>query len=44
MTTPGQTDRALSVRRGRKAVRIVMLCLAVAAIVFLAVIGWIPGC
>ena len=38
-----QTDRALSVRHRRKAVRIVVLCLAVAAILLLAVIGWIPG-
>jgi hypothetical protein len=43
MTTPDQPDRALSVRGARRAVRIVVLCLAVAAILFLAVIGWISG-
>jgi hypothetical protein len=43
MTTPDQTDQAPSARGARRTVRIVVLCLAVAAILFLAVIGWIPG-
>jgi hypothetical protein len=43
MTTPQQTGRAVPARRGRRAVRIAVLCLAVAALLFLAVIGWIPG-
>jgi TRAP-type C4-dicarboxylate transport system permease small subunit len=43
MTTPQQLGRAVPVRRGRRAVRIAVLCLVVAALLFLAVIGWIPG-
>lgn len=41
MTTPDETGRAVPVRRGRRTVRIVLLCVVVAAILFLAVIGWL---
>ena len=43
MTTPDETGRAVLVRRGRRTVRIVLLCLVVAAMLFLAAISWIPG-
>jgi hypothetical protein len=43
MTTPDQTGRTVPVRRGRRAVRIVLLCLAVAAILFLATTSWLSG-
>ncbi len=43
MTTPDQTGRAVPVRRGRRTVRIVLLCLVVAAILFLAATGWLSG-
>jgi hypothetical protein len=43
MTTPDQTSRAVPVRRGRRAVRIVLLGLIVAAILFLAFTGWLSG-
>jgi hypothetical protein len=43
MTTPGQTGRAVPVRRGRRTVRIVLLGLVVAAILFLAATSWLSG-
>lgn len=43
MTTPGQTSRAAPVRRGRRTVRIMLLCLVVAAILLLAATGWLSG-
>ncbi len=43
MTTPDQPGRAVHVRRGRRTVRIVLLCLVVAAILFLAATGWLSG-
>ncbi len=44
MTTPNnETDPGIRVPRGRRAVRIVVLCVAVAAILFLAAISWTHG-
>jgi hypothetical protein len=43
MTTPDETGRAVPVRHGRRAVRIVLLGVVVAAILFLAVTGWLSG-
>jgi hypothetical protein len=44
MTTPNtETDPGIRVPRGRRAVRIVVICLAVAAILFLAAISWTHG-
>ena len=47
MTMPDETGRAVPARSGRRAVRrtvrIVLLCVVVAAILFLAVIGWLSG-
>ena len=43
MTTPDQTGRTVPVRRGRRAVRIVVLCIVVAAILFLAATSWLSG-
>ena len=44
MTTPkNETDPGIRVPRGRRAVRIVVMCVVVAAIVFLAAAGWTHG-
>jgi hypothetical protein len=43
MTTPDHTGRAVPVRRGRRTVRILLLCLIVAAMLFLAATGWLSG-
>ena len=43
MTTPDQTGRAVPVRRGRTTVRIVVLCIVVAAILLLAATSWLSG-
>jgi hypothetical protein len=43
MTTPGETGRAFPVRRVRRTVRIVLLCLVLAAILFLAATSWLSG-
>jgi hypothetical protein len=47
MTMPDETGRAVRARSGRRTVRrtvrIVLLCVVVAAILFLAVIGWLSG-
>ena len=44
MTTPtNETDPGMGLPRGRRAVRIAVLCLIVAAILFLAVISWTRG-
>ena len=44
MTTPNNaTGPGIRVPRGRRAVRIVVICLAVAAILFLAAISWTHG-
>ena len=44
MTTPNnETDPGMRVPGGHRAVRIVVMCVAVAAILFLAAISWIPG-
>jgi hypothetical protein len=43
MTTPDQTGQPVPVRRGRRTVRIVLLCLVVAAILFLAAASWLSG-
>jgi hypothetical protein len=44
MTTPdNQTDPGMRVPRGHRAVRIVVMCVVVAAILFLAATGWTHG-
>jgi hypothetical protein len=43
MTAQDEAAGAVRARRGRRAVRLVLICLAVAAIVFLAVDGWLSG-
>ncbi len=43
MTITDQTGRSVPVRRGRRAVRIAVMCLAVAAILFLAATSWLSG-
>lgn len=44
MTTPNtETDPAMRVPRGRRAVRIAVMCVVVAAILFLAAISWTHG-
>lgn len=44
MTTPdNETDPEMRVPRGRRAVRIVVMCVVVAAILFLAAISWAHG-
>jgi hypothetical protein len=41
-TTNNETDPGIRAPRGRRAVRIVVLCVVVAAILFLAAISWTP--
>ena len=44
MTTPNsEMGPGIRVPRGHRAVRIVVMCVVVAAILFLAVISWTPG-
>ena len=44
MTTPNnETDSGMRVPRGRRAVRIVVMCVVVAAILSLAAISWTHG-
>jgi hypothetical protein len=44
MTTPNnETDPGMRIPHGRRAVRIVLMCVVMAAILFLAVIGWTHG-
>ena len=44
MTTPrNEADPGMRVPRGRRAVRIAVMCVVVAAILFLAVTGWAHG-
>ncbi len=44
MTTPdNETDPGIRLPGGRRAVRIVVLCIVVAAILFLAAISWTHG-
>jgi TRAP-type C4-dicarboxylate transport system permease small subunit len=44
MTTPNnETDPVLRVPRGRRAVRIVAMCVVVAAMLFLAATSWTHG-
>jgi hypothetical protein len=44
MTTPNtETDPEMRVPRGRRAVRIAVMCVVVAAILFLAALSWTRG-
>ena len=43
MTMPDETGRAARVRSRRRTVRIVLLCVVVAAMLFLAASGWLRG-
>ncbi|HYX60153.1 MAG TPA: hypothetical protein VE888_14200 [Streptosporangiaceae bacterium] len=44
MTTPdNETDPGMRVPRGHRAVRIAVMCVVVAAILFLAATGWTHG-
>jgi hypothetical protein len=43
MTMPDETGRAVRVRSGRRTVRIVLLCVVVAVMLFLAAVGWLRG-
>jgi hypothetical protein len=44
MTTPNtETDPGMRVPRGRRAMRIVVICVVVAAILFLAALSWTRG-
>jgi hypothetical protein len=44
MTTPNiETDPGMRVPRGRRTVRIVVICVVVAAILFLAALSWTRG-
>ena len=44
MTTPdNETDPGMRVPRGHRAVRIVVMCAVVAAILYLAAISWAHG-
>jgi hypothetical protein len=44
MTTPDNyTDPGMHVPRGRRAVRIAVMCIVVAAILFLAAVSWTHG-
>jgi hypothetical protein len=44
MTTPNnETDPGIRVPRGHRAVRIAVICVVVAAILFLAATSWIHG-
>lgn len=43
MTTPDEAAPGARVRRGRRAVRVTVLCVIVAMILFLAATGWLSG-
>jgi len=43
MTMPDETGLAVRVRSGRRTVRIMLLCVVVTAMLFLAAIGWLRG-
>ncbi len=43
MTMPDETGRAARVRSRRRTVRIVLLCVVVAAMLFFAATGWLRG-
>jgi len=43
MTTPDDTGRTVPVRNRRRTIRIVLLCLVVAAMLLLAATGWLSG-
>lgn len=43
MTAPDQTGPTVPTRRVRRAVRIAVLCIIVAAILFLAATSWLSG-
>ena len=43
MTTPDETDPGVRVPRWRRILRIVVLCVIVAAILFLAATSWLSG-
>ena len=43
MTTPDETDPGVRVPLGRRILRIVVLCVIVAAILFLAATSWLSG-
>lgn len=43
MTIPDQTGPAVPRRNGRRTVRIVLLCVVVAVILFIAATGWLRG-
>jgi TRAP-type C4-dicarboxylate transport system permease small subunit len=42
-TSRNETDPGMRVPRGRRAVRIVVLCVVVVAILFLAALSWTHG-
>ncbi len=43
MTMPDETGRAVPIRNRRRTVRIVLLCVVVAAMLYLAAVGWLRG-
>ncbi len=43
MTMPEETGRAVPVRDRRRTIRIVLLCVVAAAMLFLAATGWLRG-
>jgi hypothetical protein len=43
MTMPDETGRTVRVRNRRRTVRIVLLCVIVAAMLVLAAAGWLRG-
>jgi hypothetical protein len=43
MAMPEGTGRTVPVRNGRRTIRIVLLCLVVAAMLLLAATGWLSG-
>ena len=43
MTMPDETGQAVRVRSGHRTVRIVLLCVVVTAMLFLAAGGWLRG-
>ena len=43
MTMPDETGQAVRVRSGRRTARIVLPCVVVTAMLFLAAVGWLRG-
>jgi hypothetical protein len=43
MTAPDETEPAVPARNWRRIIRIVLLCVIVAVILFIAATGWIRG-